>query len=200
VVVLAGYQKQMEDNLLAYNDGLPSRFPQVFKFPDYSDEELLSIMAGMLRSMDPQFAAEDVRHLRIAARRLGLQRGSPGFGNARAVRNFVEQAISRQSGRVVREEQQGLRPDLLALRREDLLGPRGVDVESSEALRELEGMRGLERVKASARMLVELIRTNAELEDQEKAVKRVGLNRVFLGNPGTGGCCAAAVQHGWPQQ
>lgn len=34
--------------------------------------------------------------------------------------------------------------------------------------------------------LLGLIRTNAELEEQEKPLKDVCLNRVFLGNPGTG--------------
>jgi hypothetical protein len=94
VVVLAGYQKNMEE-LLAYNDGLPSRFPLVFKFADYSDEELTEeltdILVGMLEKSKPRFAAEEDRHLRIAARRLGRLRGAAGFGNARAVRNLMEQ-------------------------------------------------------------------------------------------------------------
>jgi hypothetical protein len=36
------------------------------------------------------------------------------------------------------------------------------------------------------RNLLGLIRTNAELEEQERPLKDVCLNRVFLGNPGTG--------------
>jgi hypothetical protein len=41
--------------------------------------------------------------------RLGRQRdsGAPGFGNAREVRNLVEAAISRQSGRVLAQQRQG---------------------------------------------------------------------------------------------
>ncbi len=35
--------------------------------------------------------------------------------------------------------------------------------------------------------LLGLIRTNCELEEQERPLKEVSLNRVFLGNPGTGG-------------
>jgi hypothetical protein len=41
--------------------------------------------------------------------RLGRQRdsGAPGFGNARSVRNLLEQAISRQSARVIKERKAG---------------------------------------------------------------------------------------------
>jgi hypothetical protein len=47
-------------------------------------------------------------------------------------------------------------------------------------------MRGLASVKDSVNTLLELIRTNAELEDQEKPLKDITLNRLLLGNPGTG--------------
>jgi hypothetical protein len=47
-------------------------------------------------------------------------------------------------------------------------------------------MRGLQRVKQSVQTLLQLIATNAELEEQELPLKDVCLNRVFLGGPGTG--------------
>ncbi|KXZ51992.1 hypothetical protein GPECTOR_10g1014 [Gonium pectorale] len=193
VVVLAGYKKQMED-LMAHNEGLPSRFVQVFDFPDYTDEELFVIFRDLIAAdTDPRFRVADERHLRIAARRLGRQRGATGFGNARAVRNAFEQAQRRQSARVLAERAAGDQPDLLLLVREDLLGPRHLDTSTCSALRELKAMRGLAAVKQSVDDLLGLITTNAELEEQEMPLKAVNLNRVFLGNPGTGKTTVAGI-------
>jgi hypothetical protein len=52
-------------------------------------------------------------------------------------------------------------------------------------------MRGLHAVKQSVEVLLGLVQTNAELEEQGRPVKDVCLNRVFLGNPGTGGLLIA---------
>eukprot|EP00983_Pelagomonas_calceolata_P042452 1138506-Pelagomonas_calceolata.AAC.12 len=275
VVVMAGYQKHMEE-VLAYNEGLPSRFPVVLNFADYSDDQLTlmleraiegayaclctfsaicgdipnlsvevlrtkarpnfleklsraahnlllinhvlysqapamlglklmprtpvaSLSSALHAEEKPKFKLEDPKHARIAARRLGRQRGSVGFGNARAVRNLLEWAIKRQSARILHERQQGSDPDPLQLVRDDLLGPMFLDAGSSGALRKLEKMRGLQSVKESVSNLLRLIQTNAELEDAERPIKNICLNRVFLGSPGTGGgrnivfCCNNAI-------
>lgn len=69
VVVLAGYRKPMEENIMQFNEGLPSRFPLEFTFPDYTDDQLLSIFMGMLQGTKPVFTLADDKYARIAARR-----------------------------------------------------------------------------------------------------------------------------------
>jgi replication-associated recombination protein RarA len=192
VVVIAGYAKPQEE-LLAHNEGLPSRFPHPFTFPDFTDEELCSVLLGIVESHTPRFNLLDEKCARIAARRLGAQRDTPGFGNARAVRNFWEQTLSRQSNRILASDCGGPGPEYFALWREDLLGPRDVRAASEAALKELDGMIGLDAVKSSVHRLMGLIETNTEREDAEEPLQSTGLNRVLLGNPGTGKTTVAKI-------
>ena len=76
VTVIAGYQKQMDD-LMAFNEGLPSRFPHHFNFQDYNDDELWEILQGILATGENgSFRLSDGKFGRIAVRRLGQQRGT----------------------------------------------------------------------------------------------------------------------------
>lgn len=130
----------------------PLPLSQLFTFTDYSDTELCTIFTDLVNNdKEPRFKIAVPRYLRIATRRLGAQRGMTGFGNARAVRNAYEQAQRRQSARVLSERAAGLKPDSLLIVRDDLLGPRYLDVSTCTALRELEAMRGLAAVKQQVR-------------------------------------------------
>ncbi len=72
--------------------------------------------------------------------------------------------------------------------RDDILGPKpSVDFEQTcAAFKELNSMIGLRAVKDSISSMVELVRKNMQLEEEEQEPRRVALNRLFLGNPGTG--------------
>jgi hypothetical protein len=137
---------------------------------------------------------------RKRARRLARGRGSPGFGNARAVRNSLERAITRQSARVLAERAAGGQPDTLLLTREDLLGPKQLDVTSSVPLQQLQGMRGLARVKESVETLLQLL---AIVAAQDPAVircfKRLHSSPIQSCEPticqGNGRRRSAAVRH-----
>lgn len=188
VVVFAGYQKQME-GLMSHNEGLPSRFPLTFTFPDYEDAELHSILKTIMKA-EPRFKLQDGR---IAAARLGRQRGTVGFGNARAVRNCYERMLERQATRVLSERAAGMDPDKWLITREDILGPKFLDVSKSSTLKELRDMRGLPRIKEQVENLLSLIRINSEAEEQGKPLKEVCLNRVFVGKLGTGKTTVAGI-------
>ena len=188
--VLAGYSKQMEA-FFAHNPGIPSRFPLEMRFDDYTDAELLQILILQVNSKyGGRMKAEDGLEglcCRIVARRLGHCRGKEGFGNARAVENQLGIIYRRQSERLRRQRREGLRPDDFLLTKNDLLGPEPADaLLQSEAWSKLQQLIGLGSVKQSIQSLVDTIKTNRQRELKEEPIIEYNLNRVFLGNPGTG--------------
>ncbi|TDC71287.1 AAA family ATPase [Actinomadura sp. GC306] len=120
VVIVAGYDAEME-RFLDANPGLKSRFPKVLHFPDYSDDELVTIFEFMAAEAGFALAPGVLGGVRglVAAQ----PRGS-SFGNARLVRNLLEAAISRQARRITAEHDAdpgGLGPaEVGTLRPEDL--------------------------------------------------------------------------------
>jgi hypothetical protein len=112
--------------------------PMVFVYCSVSSAARLTCGVGW--GSLPRFQLQDEKYARIACRRLGRLRGTVGFGNARAVRNLYEQVIKRQSARVIADRQAGGDPDMLLFTRDDVLGPKHIDVNTSQALRQLAGM------------------------------------------------------------
>ncbi|MEW2354811.1 AAA family ATPase [Spirillospora sp. NPDC029432] len=100
VVIVAGYDAEME-RFLRFNPGLESRFPKALRFPDYTDDELATIFESM--AAEAGFAMAD-GVLAALRRRLAAERRGASFGNARLVRNVLEEAISRQAQRITGAE------------------------------------------------------------------------------------------------
>ena len=190
VFVLAGYSKQME-SFFSHNPGLPSRFPVEMKFADYTNEEFLAILRLKIdKQYNGQMKCEEGLSglfCRIAARRIGHGRGRDGFGNARSVENALALIQRRQSVRLKNARRAGLQADDFLLTKEDLIGP-----EPSEALsnsvgwQKLQQLTGLALVKQAIQALVTSVQQNYLRELVEQPPIEYSLNRIFLGNPGTG--------------
>lgn len=191
VFLFAGYNRNMEKFFKA-DPGLSSRIPNSFQFDDYTDSQLVSIFDRFVTDyygkdkMSLKGGKSGV-YVRIAVRRVGRRRGQEGFGNARAIGNLLSQITQRQAKRLTLGRRHGLTPDDFMMTVSDLLGPNPLATAvQSAAWKELQEMIGLAEVKESLRSQIELIQTNYKRELEEKEPMAMSLNRVFLGNPGTG--------------
>jgi DNA polymerase III delta prime subunit len=116
VVVLAGYADQMQ-TLLETNPGLRSRVPTIIDFRGYSGEELHKIMRGMFEHQ--AFTLSEAASTRGAELCHLLRTGADDrtFGNAREVRNIVDDTLAAQAVRLTRKMDLGVKPTKDELRR-----------------------------------------------------------------------------------
>jgi stage V sporulation protein K len=118
ILILAGYSKEME-RFLKLNPGLPSRFPVVISFPDYSVEELMEISKRMLHDREYVFTKDCEWKFKQHIERI-RNSGNQTFSNGRYIRNVIEKAIRRQSVRLLKS----INPDkktLMTLQSDDLV-------------------------------------------------------------------------------
>ncbi len=99
IVIVAGYTEKMS-NFLASNPGLKSRFTRFMNFPDYSPTELVEIFEKMASDAAMKITPE----AKAKASELfnaSYKHRNETFGNARLVRNLINDAMSNQADRIV---------------------------------------------------------------------------------------------------
>jgi AAA+ superfamily predicted ATPase len=97
VVILAGYPDEMA-TLVDTNPGMESRFPKTIHFPDYSNEELLTIVESL--GQEGRYHLDEPARAVVRAW-LAAQPRDRGFGNGRLARNLFESAVANQASRLV---------------------------------------------------------------------------------------------------
>ncbi len=108
IVIFAGYNSKMQE-FLTQNEGLRSRIAFHLDFPDYSSAELLDIMKLMCEKRQYNVTDEALEYCRNIFEQAARVEN---FGNGRYVRNVLEQAIMRQSSRIIADaEKTGIEPD-----------------------------------------------------------------------------------------
>ncbi|MDV4151078.1 AAA family ATPase [Clostridium sp. AL.422] len=177
-VILAGYEKDMEE-FLSINQGLKSRFPNIIHFEDYTPDEMYQIAIQIAKSKGYRIS-KNVKNDLIDLFIRNQLTGKNDLGNARFVRNIIENAIIYSSRKYLNNNKREI--DLLE--REDFNFKANAKFDLEEKLKNIIG---LEEVK-------DLLRSQYKLLIAQEKRKSVGvnteieqnLNMVFVGNPGTG--------------
>lgn len=181
-IILAGYQDDMNEKFFSYNEGLKSRFQEV-QFADFNEAELKAIWTSLNSKNDLQY---DEKVATVASKRLTLSAGKKGFGNARAVRKMQGDALQRAMSRDDWDSR------ILIT---DLIGepPSIHNPKLKEVLAEFNEKTGWKSVKDAVQQLIDLAAKNYERELNGQAQLPFSLNKLFLGNPGTGKTTCAKI-------
>jgi SpoVK/Ycf46/Vps4 family AAA+-type ATPase len=202
VVILAGYQRQMED-FLASNPGLNSRFAMRIRFPGYSPAELRDLAQAALAQRGESLDGEATRTLTRMMEDVGRRRIADELGNGRFVRNLLEKARQARDVRVMRGSPEPPASELMTLRAEDLERAFGELTSRfrgyaeaptlDNALAELDELVGLEPVKRQVHEIVAQLQV-ARLRDRHGIASQPPARHfVFLGPPGTGKTTVARI-------
>lgn len=100
VLILAGYTEPMA-NLLSSNPGFRSRIKDYLEFPDYTVDEAEDIFKSMAKGAGLRISKEGMDKFR---ERYEVELTKADFGNARTVRNILDEAISKHALRLTRDK------------------------------------------------------------------------------------------------
>jgi len=114
-VIFAGYTTEMQ-TFLKSNRGILSRIRESnrIEFPNYSEDDLLKILCAMASSENYGYNLHDsyLEEAKLAIHRLFMESDPLYFGNAREIRNMLEESIDNYSNRIEEKANQGLDKEL----------------------------------------------------------------------------------------
>ncbi len=188
ICIVAGYTEQMHDFIDA-NPGLKSRFTQTIHFDDYTPDELTQIFLNL--AAKKHFVVDDATKDAIhrGFEQLFLRRDK-NFGNAREARRIFNEAVEKQSQRLVSlmNDPHFSEDDIFRLTTEDLPAAQSAAARPlDEVLNELDDFIGMRSVKNSIRRLaVQSMFIKQRAAMGAGKVQQLAMNFVLTGNPGTG--------------
>lgn len=183
IVVFAGYTDEME-KLLNTNSGLKSRITDIIEFPDYTEKELCAIATKIAAESKYNLTEDGIKAFEIA---IGKKKVDRKFGNAREVRNILQEAMQKRGERYMQDQSLSL----TELTADDF----GIDLRedvqktAKELLAELDSMVGLASVKKDVRNITnraKYIMKEIDAGTMSPEGIDMNMNLCFTGNPGTG--------------
>lgn len=200
VVVMAGYKQEMETFIDKANEGFKSRFKRSIHIDDYTVEELCEIFLLMAKKQNLLITDEAKEALHQSVNEMVMSKTAQ-FGNAREIKKLLENVVQRKTTRVrgifatqtdtSNEEYSRI---FRTIEKEDFPCDEKKPVYIDDAMKQLDKLIGLNRVKQDVRNMADYI--NVSL----MRAKALGGNTkiepdhyVFMGNPGTGKTTVARI-------
>ena len=188
ICIVAGYTDNMHD-FIDTNPGLKSRFTQTIHFDDYTPDELTQIFINLATAKNFTVDEDTQGAIHRQSEQLYLRRDK-NFGNAREARRIFDQAVEKQSQRLVNEMNN---PDF---KNEDMYRITSADLPMAqseqarpldEVLNELDDFIGMRSVKNMIRRLaVQSMFMKQRASAGAGSVQQMSMNFILTGNPGTG--------------
>ena len=200
VLIIAGYTEPMK-YLLRINPGFESRIRDYFTFLDYSDNELLDIFINMAE--DNGFQVEE-RAAKAFLIRIIKERKQSSFGNARTVRNLLDEFIDTHALNFRR----GIIDMKKCICYEDIVQDTKSNTEryartseggmkfaqsKDELLSELDSLIGLQSVKEQVRKIEKYVEYTQALRKDNREFPPPNHHMIFSGNPGVGKTTTARI-------
>ena len=188
ICIVAGYTDNMHD-FIDSNPGLKSRFTQTIHFDDYTPDELTEIFINLAKGKN--FVVDDETRATIHRQfeQLYLRRDK-NFGNAREARRIFDQAVEKQSQRLVSMmgDPNFKDEDMYRITSADLaVEPAEKARPLDELLNELDEFVGMRSVKNMIRRLaVQSMFMKQRAAAGAGKVQQMSMNFILTGNPGTG--------------
>ena len=195
VVILAGYTAPMKQ-LLESNEGIESRFPNVFNFEDYTTDELVEIGKLMIRRQGFTLTPGAEANMRTIVEEES-EKPSPRFGNGRFVSNLLQNEILATLGARTAKIEHPTKEELSTILPEDVVIGKAQkdvvfdDVAIDAALARLDQLAGLSGVKAAIHNFVKSARYLHSIG--EPYVGKGLLSWRFIGKSGTGKSTVAEI-------
>ena len=195
VVILAGYTAPMK-KLLESNEGIESRFPNVFNFEDYTTDELVEIGRLMTRKQGFTLTEGAEKNMRAIIEEES-DKPSPRFGNGRFVSNLLQNEILATLGARTAKMEHPTKEDLSTILPEDVVIGKAQkdvvfdDVAIDAALARLDALAGLSGVKTAIHNFVKSARYLHSIG--EPYVGKGLLSWRFIGKSGTGKSTVAEI-------
>jgi Holliday junction resolvasome RuvABC ATP-dependent DNA helicase subunit len=194
VVIVAGYSEQM-DQFLSSNPGMASRFSRTVEFPNYSVDELVTIVRGLCGKHYYELTDSALEALTSYFERIPK---GPTFGNGRVARQLFESMINRQASRLATQPPTA-DCEFTRLTADDVETAPGAEPAAPSSggnpqpaprsSRRLANLVGLEAVRTS---LFERLAGLAELHRKRQPVAGL-MNLVFAGRQGSGRSAVAGL-------